>query len=239
MPDKKNNGLPKRSSPWFLGALVLGYKFKDMKLTIFFIAFAFLFALINAPISRAQNNPYPNELEGYDFFGNGKLKDLKLGFSTKENVKKIFGKKCDSSCDYDTDWTINFSYYENAWTKEDIDQKNKKIVYYLDSKYLGKLRKIEIRPKKQVSLGNVSFPNAFQKLSRSSITNDTRIRKKRMITYELFQDSYGLVYELFDRADYDDIKLKGEKFYNKGDLFSIQYNVSKEQEKEMFILQKK
>jgi len=210
-----------------------------MKLTNFFIVLTFLFALNFAPIAQAQTNPYPNELKGYDFFGNGKLKGLKLGLSTKENVKKIFGKNCESFCDYDADWTISFSYYENIWTKVDNDQKDKKIIYYLDSRYVGKLRKIEIRPKRQISFSNVSFPNAFQKLSRSSITNNTRTGKSRMVTYELFQDSYGLIYELFDRTDYDDIKSKGEKVYNKGDLFSIQYNISKEQEKNMFILQKK
>ena len=210
-----------------------------MKITKIFIVFTFLFALVFVQTSQAQNNPYPNELKGYDFFGKGKLKELKLGVSTKENVKKIFGKKCENKCDYDTDWTVNFSYYENNWTKEDTNQKGEKTVYYLNSKYLGKLRKIEIRPKRQTSFGNVSFPNTFQRLSRSLITKDIRSGKNRMITYELFQDSYGLTYELFSTTDYDDIKTKNEKLYNKGDLFSIQYNISKEQEKDMFILQKK
>jgi hypothetical protein len=209
-----------------------------MKVTKFFIVFTFLLILVLAQVSQAQNNPYPNELTGYDFFGKGKLKGLKPGVSTKENVKKIFGGKCENKCDYDTDWTINFSYYENNWTKEDTNQKGERTVYYLDSKYLGKLRKIEMRPKKQVSFSNASFPNTFQKLSRSLITKNTRSGKNRMITYELFQDSYGLTYELFGTTDYDDIKTNNEKLYNKGDLFSIQYNISKEQEKDMFILRK-
>ncbi len=59
-----------------------------------------------------------------------------------------------------------------------------------------------------------------------------------MITYELFQDSLGLTYELFGTTDYVNIKAKSEKLYKKGDLFSIQYSISKEQEKVMFILQK-
>jgi hypothetical protein len=59
-----------------------------------------------------------------------------------------------------------------------------------------------------------------------------------MITYESFQDANGLVYELYSATDYDDIKTKNERLYNKGDLFSIQYNISKEQEKVMYTLKK-
>ena len=202
------------------------------------IVFTFLLSLVFVETSQAQNNPYPNELKGYEFARNGKLKGLTSGVSTKADVKKIFGKNCENQCDYDTDWTVNFSYYENNWIKDNTNEKGEKSVYYLDFKYLGNLRKIEIRPKRQVSFGKVSFPKTFQKLSRSLITDDTRTGKNRMITYELFQDSLGLTYELFGTTDYDNIKAKSEKLYKKGDLFSIQYSISKEQEKAMFILQK-
>jgi hypothetical protein len=202
------------------------------------IVFTFLLSLVFVETSQAQNNPYPNELKGYEFARNGKLKGLTPGVSTKADVKKIFGKNCENQCDYDTDWTVNFSYYENNWIKDNTNEKGEKSVYYLDFKYLGNLRKIEIRPKRQVSFGKVSFPKTFQKLSRSLITDDTRTGKNRMITYELFQDSLGLTYELFGTTDYDNIKAKSEKLYKKGDLFSIQYSISKEQEKVMFILQK-
>ncbi len=60
-----------------------------------------------------------------------------------------------------------------------------------------------------------------------------------MITYELFQDSLGLTYELFGTTERDDIKAAGERSYNKGDLFSIQYNISKDLEKQMFVQKSK
>ncbi len=202
------------------------------------IVFTFLLSLIFVETSQAQNNPYPNELKGFEFAGNGKLKGLIPGVSTKADVKKIFGKICENQCDYDTDWTVNFSYYENNWIKENTNEKGEKLISYLDSKYLGNLRKIELRPKRQVSFGKVSFPKTFQKLSRSLIIDDTRTGKSRMITYELFQDFLGLTYELFSTTEYDNIKDKNEKLYKKGDLFSIQYSISKEQEKVMYILQK-
>ncbi len=208
-----------------------------MKIIKFFIGFAFLLALVFVQPSQAQNNPYPNELDGYEFSGKGKLAGLKPGISTKEDVKKIFGKNCEKICDYDSDWTVKFSFYENTWTKEDTNRKGEKSVYYLDSRYLGKLRKIEISPKRQQPLANVSFPNTFQKLLRSQITKN-RSGKSRMINYDVFQDVYGLTYELYSTTDYDENKTKNEKLFNKGDLFSIQYNISKEQEKVMFILQK-
>jgi hypothetical protein len=208
-----------------------------MKVSKIFPGFVFLLSVIFVQNFQAQNNQYPNELNGYQFFGKGKLAGLKPGVSTKEDVKKIFGKNCEKICDYDTNWTVNFSFYENNWTKEDTDEKGVKSVYYLEPKYLGKLRKIEITPKKQQSFASVSFPNTFQKLSRSQITRN-RSGKGRMITYEIYQDAYGLIYELYSRTDYDEIKTKNDRLYNKGDLFSIQYNTSKEQEKVMFTLKK-
>lgn len=208
-----------------------------MKEIRIFLGFVFLLTIAFTQNLRAQNNQYPNELKGYEFFGKGKLAGLKPGVSTVEDVKKIFGKKCEKICDYDADWTVSFNFYENNWTKEDTDQTGKKSVYYLGSKYLGKLRKIEITPKKQLSFGNVPLPNTFQKLSRSQIVR-THSGKGRMTTYDVFQDADGLTYELYGAADYDEIKNKNERFYNKGDLFAIQYNISKEQEKVMFTLKK-
>jgi len=202
------------------------------------IIFIFILSLVFAKTSQAQIPSYPNELKSYEFSGKGKFKELKPGVSTREDVKRVFGAACENQCDYDADWTINFDYYENIWIKETTNEKGEKSVYHLDSKYIGKLRKIEILPKKQISLANVSFPAAFQKLSRSLITDDTRTGKGRMMTYDLYQDSNGLTYELFNATDYDSIMAKNEKSYKKGDLFSIQYSISKEQEKVMYILQK-
>jgi hypothetical protein len=208
-----------------------------MKITKNFVGFVFLLAIVFVQNFQAQNNQFPNELKGYEFFGKGKLAGIKPGVSTKDDVKKVFGKNCEKICDYDADWLVNFSFYENNWTKEDTDERGVKSIYYLESRYLGKLRKIEITPKKQVSFANISFPNTFQKLSRTQITRP-RTGKGRMVTYEVFQDAGGLTYELYDATDYDDIKTKNERSYNKKDLYSILYNISKEQEKTMFTLKK-
>lgn len=210
-----------------------------MKAAKFFIVLTVFAVFAFAPHVRAQSNAYPNELKGYEFFGKGKLKELKPGVSTKEDVKRIFGENCEASCDYDADWVVHFKFFENNWIKEDTDAKGKKTVYNLDPKYIGLLRRIEMRPKKRISFANFSFPNPFQRFLRSEINKEPDSKKSKMVTYELFQDSDGLVYELFSGVDYDQIKAKGERFYNKKDLYSVIYNIPEEQEKTMYKLQKR
>ncbi|CAN5277491.1 hypothetical protein BH20ACI1_BH20ACI1_21400 [soil metagenome] len=209
-----------------------------MKTTNFSIIFFCLLTLVFVSVSQAQINSYPNELKGYEFFGKGKLKSLKIGVSTVEDVKNALGETCESVCDYDENWTVNFDFFENNWIKTDTDPKGVKTVQYLDQKFLGKLRKIELRPKKKISFRNVVFPSAFSKLSRSEITKNPQQTISKMVTYELFQDSYGLTYELFGAKDVDNTKTREKSLYNKGDLYSVLYNVSKEQEKEMYSLPK-
>lgn len=208
-----------------------------MKITKIFGVFVFLSAIVFAQNFQAQVNQYSNELNGYEFFRKGKLAGLKIGVTTKEDLKRIFGKNCEEVCDYDADWTVKFIFYGNDWTRDETNEEGQRLIYNLEPRYIGRLRKIEITPKKQMSLGGVSFPGAFQKLSRSQITKN-RSGKSKMVTYEVFQDVQGLTYELYSQTDYDEIKAKNERLYNKGDLFSIQYNLSKEQEKTMFSLKK-
>lgn len=195
----------------------------------------FLLTLVLASPAQAQNEPYPNELNGFEFFGNGKLKGLKPGVSTKETVKNIFGEKCEYFCDYSEDWTVTFSFYEIDQTKEEINEKGEKTLYYIDSKYLWKLRSIELRPKKQISLAEVSFPSGFEKtIKRRQLTNVEKGRG-RLINYEVYQDSFGLIYEIYAKPVNE---VNNEKGYNKGDVASVLYIIPKAQEKDMFTLRK-
>ncbi len=205
-----------------------------MKLAKFFIAFTFLLAF--AFQVSAQSIQYPNELKGYEFFENGKLKDLQLTVSSKDDVKKIFGVNCEKQCDYDADWLIHFDYYEDIWVMTSRSENNEKLTYFLGSKYLGKLRSIEIRPKMQLSFADVSFPNTFQNLLISS-TSTFRSDKRRMSGDESFQDSNGLTYEILDQTIIYNFKNKKTKSYNKGDLVLIRYSISKAIEKDLFVLQ--
>lgn len=205
------------------------FSFELLKRITFFLTFAVCVS--------AQVNQYPNELKGYDFFASGKLKALQLTASSKKDVKKIFGEKCEKQCDYDTDWLINFEYFEDIWVKTDRNEKDEKLIYLLDSQYLGKLRSIEMRPKKQISFVNVAFPNTFQQLIKTS-TTDSRSGKSRMTVNDEFADSHGLSYEIYIRTNYDDIPNKKAKTYSKGELVSIRYGIPKELENNLFVLQK-
>lgn len=201
------------------------------------ILISFTFLLAFAVCISAQHNPFPNELKGYEFFGNGKLKDLQLTASSKDDVKQIFGTNCEKQCDYDADWSIEFEYFEDIWVMTDRNEKDEKLTYLLDSKYLGKLRSIEIRPRKQTSLADVSFSNVFQKLALTS-TSTFRSDKSRISGDEAFEDSNGLTYEILNQTIKYDIKNKKSRSYNKGDLVLIRYSIPKDSEKDLFVLQK-
>ena len=205
-----------------------------MKPAQIFTTFAFL--LTFAVCVSAQSVQFPNELKGYEFFGKGKLKDLQLTVSSRGDVKNIFGANCEKQCDYDAEWTVRFEYYEDTWIKENRNEMGEKIRYRLDSKYLGKLRSTELRPKKEVSFANISFSNQFQRLL---LTSTSTFRSDHNISTgdEAFQDSNGLTYEIITEPLKYGIKNKKTKSYNKGDLVLIRYSISEVIEKDLFILQ--
>lgn len=202
-----------------------------MKTAKFFIIFTLLLAFV-PQVSAQVNAQYPNELEGYHFFGTGKLENLRLTVSSKDDVQKVFGNICKTPCNYDSDWSVRFEYYEDLWSTQ-----NEKGKYILDSKYLGAIRSIEIRPKNQISFAKFSFPDTFQKLEKIT-TIDTRSRKSRSVIYDSYQDLYGLGYEVYNQTGFDDIKDSKTKSYNKGDLVLISYTVTKKHQDSLFVLQK-
>ena len=200
---------------------------------IIFLAFLSIFAFgVNA-----QQSKYPSEMDGFKFFGEGKLSGLELGTSSREDVQKIFGQTCETKCDYDKEWTISFEYFNDIWIKESRDEKGEKLTYLLDSKYLGSVRTIRIYPKNRIPLGDASFPTLFRRLITTS-TTDTRSGKSRMTVNDAFQDSDGLSYEIYSRTNYDDIKSRNETIYQKGDLVFVGYEITKENQRNMFVLQK-
>ncbi len=199
-----------------------------------FIAFTILLAL--AFQVSAQSIQFPNEIKGYEFFGNGKLKDLQMTVSSKTDVKKIFGENCEKDCDYDADWLIGFEYYEDYWVKAVRTDQDEKPTYF-DSKFLGKLKSIEIRPKKQLSFIDISFPDIFQKTIMTTFI-DERLGKDRKKINDVFLDSDGLMYVIYRQIKYGDINDKKVESHNKGDLVLISYETSKELYETLFVFQK-
>ncbi len=197
--------------------------------------FAGLLIFIFSVFASAQNSGYPNELEGYQFYGSGKLKSLQLLASSNDDVKRVFGGTCEKQCDYDSDWFINFEYFEDIWIKESTDTSGKKLTFLLDSRYLGKLRVIELKPKCRMSFLSFSFPETF---NRAIVTSTTHARNNRgrTSTSDAFQDSNGLTYEIQNQTSRDDIPSKNRKVL-KGDLILVRYNITGEKQKDLFVLQ--
>lgn len=178
---------------------------------------------------------FPNELPGYKFFGNGKLKGIELLVSSRSDIERIFGGNCDP-CAYDADWRVSFEYFDDIWTRESSNNKGDKVSYRLDPKYLGKVRTIVLRPVRPISFANVAFPAVFTRIIINS-TTDGRSGKSRMTVNDAFQDGTGLTYEIFDRTNYDDIKSPGTPVFEKGELVLIRYNLTDTVQKTLFILQ--
>jgi hypothetical protein len=112
------------------------------------------------------------------------------------------------------------------------------MTYFLDSKYVGKLRLIEIRPKNQISFADIGFPREFQKLLLTSTSSNFDSKKSLIMGDKAFQDSNGLTYEIVNETISYDTKNKDTITFNKDDLVLIRYKPSKDLEDTLFILQK-
>lgn len=203
-----------------------------MKLAKIFIRFTFLLAF--AVCVSAQTNPYPNELKGYGFFRGGKLRVLRLGVSTKEDVERIFGENCDENCSYNSNWNINFNYLKADSCFTSQTGKASKQTFCPDKNFVGKLSSVELKPKKIISFAKTSFTNFGGYGAGGSISEDGQGRGTS-IFYTSFSDGYGLTYSVFD--DVDSIE-KNPTNMKKDDLLSIKYEPSDKLNKKIFINQK-
>ncbi len=182
----------------------------------------------------------PNELKGYQFFSNGKLNKLKIGVSTKENVEAIFGTICKEFCNYDSNWKIQFEYF---------DEKTLITSYYFDGngnktdikkfaplpEYHGKIRSVKLISQKTISLSKVTFSDKFYKFSSVAFGHDFDGQATH-VAYDSYTDSYGLKYTVFDKISFSTLQNKDNR--QSGDLISIEYTIPKELEDKMFVEQK-
>jgi hypothetical protein len=210
-----------------------------MKSAKIFIIFTFLLAF--AVQVSAQGNPFPNELKGYKFFANGKLKNLRLGVSTKEDVKKIFGENCEKFCDYDSKWKIRFSFVGDSILvyreQKRIDNKNR-VKTITNPLYLGKLFSITLFPKSFVSMKVTRFSFKFTRINDGIYVHGKDAHGKDFVDnslYDVYFDKYGLEYSIVRSIFTTNKSIPTLK---KGDLFSIKYQIPNVFEKQVFIEQK-
>lgn len=179
-------------------------------------------------------NTYPNELQGYKFFDQGKLKGLKLMISTKEEVEKIFGSDCDGGCNYEDKWEIDFNYFGGISTEKTVD--NKKIRYVHKKELVGKISSITFTPKQSIPFGKKVFPRTFNQSYGFSV-GDSFGENGRLSaagnSYITYYDRYGLEYNVYQGGyTVGDAEKTDRK---KDDLFFIEYTIPKKIEETTFV----
>jgi hypothetical protein len=193
-----------------------------------FIAFTFLFNfsigvlvtfLLSSAIQvSAQVSIYPNELKGYEFFGNGKLKDLKLGSSKKKDVEVIFGTSCEKGCDYDEKFIVKFEYLkalDDCMTTEDIRDR----FMCPENEFVGTISSIAIEPKQTQILKELPT-SKFNIVSGGSTTEKGSGISS---SYTSFTDKYGLRYSLDNESDGKITVYSQYPQFVHGKLYSIKY----------------
>jgi hypothetical protein len=186
----------------------------------------------------------PNEMPGYEFFAKGKLNPIRLGISTKDDVRRIFGGACESACDYDENWLLRADYYEDrvmfTQTSGDSKETEVKTEYIPKPRFVGKLQKLHLMPKKRTSFLNVYFPRTFGK-NQSYLIGDAwdegGFAGAVHTTFTLYVDGYGLEYSMFGAETFNNSRKKApvEKDpVRKGDLGEIEYSIPDSFKDEIF-----
>lgn len=183
-------------------------------------------------------NTYPNELQGYKFFDEGKLKGLKVTVSTKEDVKNNFGSDCESGCDYNNDWSINFSYFGSMY--KEITVNDKTIKYVPKEEYIEKVYSIRLTSKKRISFSRIIFSNKFSQGNSFAVGDDfdsEGFKGAVGTSYITYIDRYGLEYTIFEKTSYVVGEAKKSE-HSKGNLTAIEYSIPNQIEETIFVEQK-
>jgi hypothetical protein len=177
----------------------------------------------------------PNELGGFEFFTKGKLLGLKLGTSTREDIRRIFGDSCETQCDYDEDWSIWAGYFDAdaTITETAADDKGSEIKYeyFPKAEYVDKLQVIHLTPKKRIPLEKQRFSSVFAQNESYSVGDawdENGFAGASHSTSKTYMDGYGLEYSVYEKETFNNLKVMPEKTDSdtrSGDLLQIEYAV--------------
>jgi len=177
----------------------------------------------------------PNEMPGYEFFIKGRLKTIRLGISTKDDMRKIFGDTCESTCDSDNNWKIYADYYDDrvefSRTTGETKETQIETEYIPKPEFVDKLQSIRITPKKRISFLRITFPRTFGSSDRMSIGDawdENGFAGAVHTTSKVYADGYGLEYSVYGAETFNNLRNKGPEVKDplrKGDLSSIEYSV--------------
>ncbi len=144
-------------------------------------------------------DPYPNELKGFRFFGEGKLNALRHAVSTSDDVEKIFGPPLEAdwlskTYKYDSDWLVRIRFFfrlpaETELNKLQNARKGVKLYVPLPE-YIGKIESITMFPKSSVAFPQTASLEKFVAVSpnygQNSATKSPKLRA--------YYDGEALVY---------------------------------------------
>lgn len=177
----------------------------------------------------------PNEMPGYEFFKKGRLKTIRLGISTKDDMRTIFGDTCESTCDYDENWKIYADYYDDrvefSRTSGETKETQTETEYIPRPEFVDKLESIRFTPKRRISFLKVTFPRTFGSSDRMSIGDawdENGFAGAVHTTSKVYADGYGLEYSVYGAETFNNLRAKGPEVKDpprKGDLSSIKYSV--------------
>jgi hypothetical protein len=179
-------------------------------------AFGLSLALGLSVNTFAQGIQFANEIKGYEFYGQGKLKGLALKTSTRDDVKLAFGSDCDwTYCDYNDKWEVMFVYLESLWPYRDVKGD---YVYELAPfpQFVERLWIIDFKAKKSLPLPRRTFSHKFDKEATQMLHAGTDIL--------YYRDPTGLIYTVLNEGVW------------KGNLLNITYRVPLADRKDMFFV---
>lgn len=172
----------------------------------------------------------PNEISGYEFFGKGKLRDISIGISTRDDMTKMFGGDCQNTCQYDENWSLQAEYISKglAWTTISGEDKTE---YFAKDEFVGKLGSLSLRPTGIVSFNSMAFPDRVFARGISMSIGDAwgadGFEGAVHTSYYIYNDGYGLRYVIYGEETFNNLKNKPDKEnkFSKGELVEIKYAI--------------
>lgn len=173
------------------------------------VALVAVFAIAGVNSFAQFRAEFPNELDEFKFYRNGRLADIKLTLSTTADVVRTFGEECLKTCELDENWKVSLLRLVkgiNGCTGAGCRTK-----LPILPEYIGRVWEITITPKKRVSFAKIRISEKFKQLRWGPVAWD----KNEYISYF---DENNLSYRVLaeDSAD-------GK--HKKGDLKEIVYRV--------------
>ena len=160
------------------------------------IRIAFLLACLGlfAANAAAQADVSNNEIEGFRFSTEERVKGLSLLVSRKEDVMAIFGKDCEHGCRFNDDWDISFAYVNYGWSYTKTEN-GKEVIYKPNPSFLDKLADINFKPRREIVLPESTFfPPRLQCLKGEATRGTLQYRSivctdHRTLTYFIYGET--------------------------------------------------